>query len=469
MLSITPHSSNIFLPTQNLLQFLSSLPEFLKYLAPAELLKFSCITREFRKELKPLIFSRVYFNNDTEFTFNKLLEGYYNLGGSVDLSNRELSYLYYNYERFYGKECNSIASQLNQFKSQESHKFCKFIRKLTIRQGLNQVINLSAISFYNLQSVEFINTKMNYFEFTDLFSKLTKLTKLTLNHSNIFLNSKSITEIQDAELTLPATLKYLHLESTYFVKGLISSPQIAGHRFLNTITDLKHSDFSTANLTELVSLTCKNMINSSELINTAILTNPGLKRLSVYMRINSRENLSYLKNAKGLKELEIHFTGDINLNYFNAQDLTKLEDLNSLKLTNFDVNSNGLLLINLILSAPNLKSLELDYTSELLPNLNKILEKLNSITNLKLINRSLVGSSELNGISSDSVKIIEFEGFQADQVNLSELENRNKNLRRVTIKKSSRDHSLIDADNNKQKFTNWSCYFGVDNVQCYKI
>jgi hypothetical protein len=107
MLSIAQSPSNTLLPTQNLLQFLSNLPEFLQYLTPSELLKLSSTATEFRKELKSLIFSRIYFNNDTEFTFNKLLENYYNLGGNVDLSNRELSYLYYNYERFYGKECNS--------------------------------------------------------------------------------------------------------------------------------------------------------------------------------------------------------------------------------------------------------------------------------------------------------------------------------------------------------------------------
>jgi hypothetical protein len=362
-----------------------------------------------------------------------------------------------------------IDSQLSQFKSQHSHLFCKFVKKLTIRQGLNQIINLKPITFYNLRSVELINTKLDYFEFTDLFNKLTKLAKLTLKHSNIFLNSKSITEVRDTQLALPATLKKLHLESTYFVKGLVSSPHISGYRFPNTVTDLKHYNFNTTNLTRLVSFTCKNMINSSELINAVILNNPDLRHLSIYLRINSRDDLSYLKNAKDLKDLEIHFTGDINLNYFNAKDLTRLEGLNSLKLTNFDVNSNGLLLINLILSAPSLKYLELDYTSELMPNLNKILENLSSVTKLKLINRSLVGSCELNGICSDSVKNIEFDGFQVDQVNLSELEIRNKSLRRVTIKKNSRDHSLTNLDNNEQKFDNWSCYYGVDNVQCYKI
>ncbi|KXN67984.1 hypothetical protein CONCODRAFT_19268 [Conidiobolus coronatus NRRL 28638] len=162
------------------------------------------------------------------------------------------------------------------------------------------------------------------------------------------------------------------------------------------------------------------------------------------------------------------FTYDSKLDESSTLDFSRLNSITNLKLLNLGPASIRFA-NSFTLACPNLTQLSLHYHSQLEPNYNQLLDQLSILTKLTLIgykgNMSLIRT----GLKLDKVKHLYLTRFYIDQINLEKFEEF-KLLESVVIRYSYIEDELEELiETYYKQFTNWKCRFMRDFIKCTKL
>ncbi|KXN70681.1 hypothetical protein CONCODRAFT_70477 [Conidiobolus coronatus NRRL 28638] len=333
--------------------------EFKGYLNSCDIMEMSKLSKLVRLKLKSGLFENITIGH----TIDDFIVNEYSKLNSVPSCNADLSNL-------------SVKEYIPLFRKYIQN-IIPYIKRINIISGAshyqllevsNQLARISILSIYQ--------TRISLSAFQSAINKFQYLESLSIKKTSFIIYKNEKDSVNN--IKLPSSLKYLNwsLSKSYIVT-LERDPQLIKYSYGRTLIEGSYILIQPEHFSNLVKYSSD--LSHPDMDKELASLNPNLVSISLNIFLLTREKVSILKSLQSIKKLELSITQvycDKQFFNFNFPNLTHL-------CFHYAARKNWPILVNVILSSPNLSEFNIgtkSYTNCNIFELINIIKKLKKLT-----------------------------------------------------------------------------------------